>query len=113
MGKGGAGLTDAQPERFESVSGGFGTVVTAAQPAFLNPTAFVSFVVPVSFSGARPGAEPAATGFAILMPCALASFLSSFSSLFRSFSLRFSSSSWLTKRALACMSLKRALWWWA
>lgn len=63
--KGGAGLTAAQPERFESVSGGLGTVATAAQPAFLNPPGFVS---PVSFSGGKTGAGTAVTGFAILMP---------------------------------------------
>lgn len=66
--KGGAGLTAAQPERFESVSGGLGTVVTAAQPAFLNPPGFVSLVAPVSFSGGKTGAGTAVTGFAILIP---------------------------------------------
>lgn len=65
---GGAGLTAAQPERFESVSRGLSVVVTAAQPAFLKPAGFVSFVTPVSFSGAKTGAGTAATGFAILMP---------------------------------------------
>ena len=67
-GGGGAGLTATQPERFESVSGGLGAVETAAQPAFLNPPGFVSFVVPVSFSGTKTGAGKAAAGFAILMP---------------------------------------------
>lgn len=65
---GGAGLTVDHPERLESVSGGLGAVVTADQPAFLNPLGFVSFVGPVSFSGAKTGGEGAATGFAILMP---------------------------------------------
>ena len=68
VGRGGAGLTAAQPECFESVSGGLSVVVTAAQPAFLKPAGFVSFVTPVSLSGANPGAATPATGFAILMP---------------------------------------------
>jgi hypothetical protein len=67
-GKDGVGLTAAQPERFEPASGGLGTVVTAAQPAFLNPPGFVSLVAPVSFSGAKTGAGTAVTGFAILIP---------------------------------------------
>lgn len=49
-------------------------------------------------------------GFAILIPLALAIFLSSFSSRFLSFSFRLSISSFGVIRTLACMSLKRALW---
>lgn len=68
-GKGGAGLTGAQPERFESPSEDFGAAVTAAQPAPLNPPSFVSCVGPASLSvGAKTGAGLAVTGFAILMP---------------------------------------------
>lgn len=52
-----------------------------------------------------------AVGLGILMPLAAAILRSSFSSRFRSFSLRLSTSSLGFRRILACMSLKRALWW--
>jgi len=48
-------------------------------------------------------------------PAALAACRNSFSSLFRSFSLRFSIASWelAFARSLYCISLNRILWWWA
>lgn len=84
-----------------------------AQPAFLNPPNFVSVALGVSavVIGANTGAAGARVdGFAILIPAALASFRSSFSSRLRSFSFLFSTSSWSTGRALACISRRRALW---
>lgn len=85
-----------------------------AQPAFLNPPNFVSVALSVSVvvtggSTGTAGARP--DGLAILIPAALASFRSSFSSRLRSFSFLFSTSSWSTGRALACISRRRALWW--
>ena len=55
------------------------------------------------------------TGAAVLSftPAALAALSNSFSSLFRSFSLRFSIASWelAFARSLNCISLNRILWW--
>jgi hypothetical protein len=65
-------------------------------------------LLPIGSAGARVEIT-AAGGLAILMPLAAAIFRSSFSSRFRSFSLRLSTSS-CGMRMFACMSLKRALW---
>lgn len=86
---------------------------TAAQPNFLAMTGVPSMSMSVLALVEEPGSGSEATelGLAILMPCAAAILRSSFSSRLRSFSLRLSTSSLGLSRALACMSLKRALWW--
>lgn len=95
-----AGPTVAHPERLKADDGGStGAVACAedeadprvAQPDFLNPDGFASFSTPAA--GGVLGGLITAGGLAILIPAAFASFLSSFSSLFLSFSLRLSSSS--------------------
>ncbi len=60
-----------------------------------------------SLTGAN---NDAVVDFAILMPFAAAILRSSFSSRFRSFSLRFSTSSLGFKRTFCCISWYRALW---
>jgi hypothetical protein len=83
------------------------------QPDFLNPDGFdsVSILVLFAFATGSEGIVGAAAGgLAILIPAAAAIFLNSFSSRLLSFSFRLSTSSF-GMRTLACMSLKRALWW--
>ena len=85
---------------------------TVAQPDPLNPLGFVSVSAAEGpGAGVTTGLRVAA-GLAILIPAALASFLSSFSSLFLSFSLRLSISSFEPEaaREASCISRKRALW---
>ena len=102
--------TVAQPDRLGvSVgAGGLGTAAgTVAQPAFLNPEGLLSLE-------STTGVDAVTTetgGFAILIPAALASLRSSFSSRLRSFSLRLLTSSSVLRlaRCAACMSRKRAL----
>jgi len=76
--------------------------LTEAQPAFLKPTAggFGSEVASggAAVAGTKGVEVDVVAGFANLIPCAFASFLSSFSSLFLSFSFRLSTSSWETIR---------------
>ncbi len=99
-------LTALQPvERMHAES----TVAdeTLAHPPFLNPEDLGS-----------PGVETGASvvfgmDFVIFTPAAAAILRSSFSSRFRSFSLRLSCSSWVfcLARWVFCMSRKRILWW--
>lgn len=114
------------PDAFGTSGGGGteGSDPTVAHPDFLEPDW-------VSIAADAIGAEPdrfgavevmstsmvsaavwtvvTVEGLAILIPMALAIFLSSFSSRFLSFSFRLSTSSFGVIRAFACMSLKRAL----
>ena len=106
--------TDAQDDLLKPACGAELDVLpdpdTVAQPDFLGMTGApsISMSVLVEEPGSGSGATTA-LGLAILMPCAAASLRSSFSSRLRSFSLRLSTSSLGLSRALACMSLKRAL----
>ena len=116
---------------------GFGGFETVVHPGFLKPPPEDELLTvdqpptvnPDFFSGgAGPGSVPGVavitaeslmvlimptTGVAVLSftPAALAAFCNSFSSLFRSFSLRFSFSSWelALARSLNCISLNRIL----
>jgi hypothetical protein len=83
---------------------------TLAQLPFLKPTGLDSAE---GTTGARVGAVDAVDGFAILTPAAAAILRSSFSSRFRSFSLRLSCSSrvFCLARWVVCISRKRILWW--
>ena len=120
---------------------GFGGLEIVVHPGFLKPPPEDELLTPDQppmanpdfFSGGPgPGSVPGVavvtaeflvvlimptTGVAVLSftPAALAAFRNSFSSLFRSFSLRFSFSSWelALARSLDCISLNRILWWWA
>lgn len=85
---------------------------TVAQPDFLGTTGAPSMSMSVLVLVEAPGSGCEVTtelGLAILMPCAAAILRNSFSSRLRSFSLRLSTSSLGLSRALACISLKRAL----
>ena len=96
--------TDAHPLRLGCSAG----VATVAHPLFLNPDDDGS-------SGGGAVGTVATGGFTILTPAAFAILRSSFSSRFRSFSLRLLTSSSVLRlaRCAACMSRKRTLWWWA
>jgi hypothetical protein len=88
--------------------GGSGvTDETLAQLPFLKPTGLGSA------EGATGARVAVVDGFAILTPAAAAILRSSFSSRFRSFSLRLSCSSgvFCLARWVVCMSRKRILWW--
>ena len=106
--------TAAQPLRAggDSVndSGSGVTDETFAQLPFLKPTGLDSAE---GATGARVALVDAVDGFAILTPAAAAILRSSFSSRFRSFSLRLSCSSgvFCLARWVVCMSRKRILWW--
>lgn len=106
------GPTDAQPARAggNSVDGGDSVVTDGmlAHPPFLKPGGLGSIE---GATGARAAALDVA--FAILTPAAAAILRSSFSSRFRSFSLRLSCSSgvFCLARWVFCMSRKRILWW--
>ena len=106
--------TAAQPLRAggDSVDdGGSGvTDETLAQLPFLKPTGLDSAE---GATDARVEVVDAVDGFAILTPAAAAILRSSFSSRFRSFSLRLSCSSrvFCLARWVVCMSRKRILWW--
>lgn len=86
---------------------------TVAQPGFLKPLDVDSLSPLLPIPSSAVGATSAAGGFTIFTPAALAIFRSSFSSRFRSFSLRLSTSSCVLRLArwAACISRKRALWW--
>lgn len=85
------------------------TESTLAHPPFLNPGDLDSGVE----TGASVGAF--VIDLAIFTPAAAAILRSSFSSRFRSFSLRLSCSSgvFCLARWVLCISRKRILWWWA
>jgi hypothetical protein len=79
-----------------------------AQPPFLKPVGLDSVEDETDASTAPPGVAD----FAIFTPAAAAILRSSFSSRFRSFSLRLSCSSrvFCLARCVFCMSRKRILW---
>jgi len=91
-----------------------GSVVTddmLAQPPFLEPVGLEP--VGLDSAGAKVAVVDVVNGFAIRTPAAAAILRSSFSSRFRSFSLRLSCSSgvFCFARWLFCISRKRILWW--
>ena len=104
--------TEAQPVRAggNSVDGGDSGVTDGmlAQPLFLKPVGLGSAEDPTDARAAVLDPD-----FAILTPAAAAILRSSFSSRFRSFSLRLSCSSgvFCLARWVFCISRKRILWW--
>lgn len=89
--------------------GGSGVIdETLAQLPFLKPVTGLD-----SAEGTSGARVAVVVGFAILTPAAAAILRSSFSSRFRSFSLRLSCSSgvFCLARWVVCMSRKRILWW--
>lgn len=114
-GAGGDG-TDEEPTAAQPVHAGsdppVDESVTAewmlAQPPFLRPVGLESAGTVTGASATVPGVD-----FAIFTPAAAAILRSSFSSRFRSFSLRLSCSSrvFCLARWVFCMSRKRILWW--
>jgi len=111
--------TEEEPTAAQLARGGAGDSVDdddsaatdeiLAQPPFLKPAGLDS--VEDEADGSTAALDVA--DFAILTPAAAAILRSSFSSRFRSFSLRLSCSSgvFCLARCVFCMSRKRILWW--
>lgn len=86
-------------------------------PNFFSDGAGPGSILVVGPRGSRTLLRTRTTGVTVVSftPAALAAFRSSFSSLFLSFSLRFSIASWelALARSFSCISLNLILWWWA